>query len=240
MDKQEILEGIKRLARANGGKAPGEKLFKSETGIRQHEWRGRYWVRWGDALREAGFDANKWVEGYDEQYLLGKYVDLIRELGRFPLNSELLMKTNSDPSFPSITPFKRLGRKAVVVEKIKDYCKSNDGCADILAICDGLAETEGSPRVERLSKQATGDGFVYLLKSGRYYKIGRSVSVGQRERQLAIQLPEKAGMIHSIRTDDPVGIEKYWHRRFETKRKNGEWFDLNGADISSFKRRKFM
>jgi hypothetical protein len=64
--------------------------------------------------------------------------------------------------------------------------------------------------------------------------------VGQRERQLAIQLPEKVGTIHSIRTDDPAGIEAYWHKRFEAKRMNGEWFNLNAEDIGAFKRRKFM
>jgi hypothetical protein len=240
MNKQEILEEIRRLTTANDGKAPGEKLFKSETGIRQHEWRGKYWVRWGDALREAGFDANKWVEGYDEPYLLRKYIDLIRALGRFPLNSELLMKTNSDPNFPSITPFKRLGGKAAVLGKLKNYCAANDGCSDVLAICESVSDVGLKSRVENPSRKLSEDGFVYLLKAGRYYKIGRSVSVGQRERQLAIQLPEKAGVVHSIRTDDPVGIENYWHKRFEMKRKNGEWFELSGADVGVYKRRKFM
>jgi len=48
---------------------------------------------------------------------------------------------------------------------------------------------------------------VYLIKSGRFYKIGRSNAAGRREREIALQLPEKADTVHVIRTDDPPGIE---------------------------------
>jgi hypothetical protein len=83
-------------------------------------------------------------------------------------------------------------------------------------------------------------GDVYLLKSGRHYKIGRSSRSAQRGQRLAAQLPERANLIHVIKTDDPPGIERYWHKRFAQRHKKGEWFDLTCEDVTVFKRRKFM
>ncbi len=79
--------------------------------------------------------------------------------------------------------------------------------------------------------KAHGDGCVYLLKMGCYYKIGKTNAIGRREYELAIQLVQKARTVRVIRTDDPNGIEKYWHTRFAAKRTNGEWFDLDSSDV---------
>lgn len=79
-----------------------------------------------------------------------------------------------------------------------------------------------------------------MLKSGRYYKVGATNSFGRREREIALQLPERATTVHVIKTDDPFGIEHYWHTRFADRRKNSEWFELTQKDVRDFKRRKFM
>lgn len=84
----------------------------------------------------------------------------------------------------------------------------------------------------------TSRGFVYMLRHGKRheYKIGKSNDPSRREGELKTQLPDQLEPIHYIETDDPSGIENYWHRRFSEKRKNGEWFTLSKEDVRAFKR----
>jgi len=107
-------------------------------------------------------------------------------------------------------------------------------------LCEPVAShgDKGSSADEQTSTEIV--GFVYMMTHGRHYKIGKTNATGRREYELAIQLPEKLSTVHVIKTDDPDGIEGYWHKRFAAKRANGEWFSLDSADVMAFKRRKFM
>ena len=241
IDKQHILDEIKRIARANNGKAPGEGKFGSETGIKKSDWCPDYWLRWSEALQEAGLTPNKLSIAYDKDVLLENYISLIQELGHFPIHQELLRKHKRDGAFPGHNAFNRLGSKSERAAAIIEYCQVRGGLNDVIDICSkvvGSNVRSAKTRGELPDKYVL--GFVYLMKSGRHYKIGKTNAVGRRERDLAIQLPEKANTVHVIKTDDPTGIEVYWHRRFEAKRGNGEWFELTAEDIKAFKRRKFM
>ena len=240
MTKAHILQEIKRTAKGNGGAPLGTGRFEQETGIKTTDWNGKFWARWGDALREAGFAPNKLQGAREETELLDKYAKLAQELGRLPVKGEINLKARSDSKFPWNTTFdNHFGTKRQLVIKLLAYCKGHSEYADVVHLSEEYT-SRNPDEPEEIKPQEGEIGFVYLLKSGRNYKIGKTNAAGRRHYELSIQLPERATTVHIMRTDDPLGIEAYWHGRFAEKRKNGEWFELNAADIAAFKRRKFM
>jgi Meiotically Up-regulated Gene 113 (MUG113) protein len=237
MTKEFILKEIKSIAEANGGKALGTQRFYRETGIKAADWKGKLWARWSD----AGYSPNELQLPFDDTYFLNKLAEFICELRRFPVISEMRLRKRSDSTFQNEKGFERFGTKPQLATRLIEYCRPKPGFEDVIAVCESVSK-EKTREPGGNSSNAEEYGFVYLLKSGRFCKIGRSNAAGRRERELDIQLPEKATNVHLIRTDDPVGIEAYWHNRFATKRvrPGAEWFDLNAADPRAFRRRKFM
>ncbi len=238
--KGQILDEIRRTAQANEGVALGSMKFATETGIKQSDWKGKIWARWSEALREAGFAPNEMAKAYSGEELLEKYAQLSLELGHLPTIQDMRLIAHRGSHVPHWGSFKKqYGNKTRLVEKLLEYCRDRGEFAVIIQYCEDYAPRDTKRPNEAVGSQ--GDvGYVYLLKSGRFYKIGRSNAPGRREYELAIQLPEKARIVHEIRTEDPPGIEAYWHNKFEAMRKNGEWFELKAADVSYFKRRKIM
>ncbi len=237
MNKQHILDEIRRTSEANGGVPLGRSRFFKETGVKEYDC-GKYWARWNDALREAGFAPNKLQGAYEEAVLIEKYIDLTRELGQLPVQGELRLRRQTDPSFPNDKTFQRFGSKSELISKVVEYCRSHSGFDDVLVLVPADSPLDSRPPEQKASPEEV--GVVYRMKSGRHYKIGKPNAIGRREYELAIQLPTKARTVHFIRTDDPGGIEAYWHTRFAAKRTNGEWFELDASDVSAFRRRKFM
>jgi hypothetical protein len=238
MDREHIICEIQRTAKANGGVALGFRRFEEETGIRYYDWYGRYWSRWGDAIREAGFEPNRMTEAYDDGFLLGRLALLTRRLGRVPTQGDLLLATKKDPEFPSEKVFRRLGSKPQRASRILNFCESNPGYDDVAALWRQVPITEPVAEAVETADASAAVGYVYLLKHGsrREYKIGRTNNPLRREGEIGIELPEKVRPIHVIKTDDPAGVENYWHRRFAGKRKEGEWFALTAQDVRAFKR----
>ena len=179
--------------------------------------------------------------GYGKDEILSRLVDLARELNRFPTTADLRVRTANQPDFPDTRTIQRtLGNKAEMVLALSQFCENREDCSDVAALCAKVAKSNIDEPPATTPSVGSNDGFVYIIKSGRFFKIGKTNSAGRREREIAILLPERTKTVHVIKTDDPTGIEEYWHKRFASKRKNGEWFDLTQDDIAAFRRRKFM
>lgn len=214
--------------------------FLTETGIRESDWRGRYWARWNDVLKDAGFGPNKLTEAREDPVLLNRFADLAIELGRLPVYSELRLRKRTDPSFPNDKTFARFGTKAQLLTRLYEHCTLQPGYAAILPLIEAELKTADTAADQTPQETDFLEGFVYLVKMGKHYKIGKTFSVPRRHREIALELPEKLEPVHVIRTDDPSGIEAYWHKRFQAKCTNSEWFALSAEDVRTFKKRKFM
>lgn len=235
--REHIIREIKRLAASSDGQPPGATAFESATGIISSKWRGKYWARWGDALTEAGFQPNSWTAKSDPNIIFEGLTNATRHYGHFPTNSELQLLRNSDSAVPSSkTVQSNFGSRGELINAFREFLSGKAELVDVLAVLP-LAQSVPS---KRPSSTKSKDGSVYLIKSGAFYKIGRSDEIERRMREIRIALPDKSELMHAIATDDPAGIEAYWHRRFADRRANGEWFKLSADDIKAFMRRKFQ
>jgi hypothetical protein len=240
MTKEDIIKEIQRTASENDNVPLGISKFFQATGIKDDDWKGKYWARWGDAVREAGFTPNKFITQSvnEDSDLLEKYIALTRETGRFPVKAELQLHKKTNKAFPNEFVFlRRFGSKIKLIARLAQYCENQPGYEDILALCS-VVKTESFVDDSDTDLENARVGYVYLLKHGsrHEYKIGKTFNPLRREGEIRLQLPEKIEPIHYIETDDPSGIEKYWHNRFADKRKEGEWFNLTSADVQAFKK----
>jgi hypothetical protein len=238
VDRQHILAEIRRTAAANGGVPLGRARFVQETGIKEADWRGTHWERWADAVQEAGLLPPSPPDPPDTPAILARLAALVRRLGRFPTLAELRAERTADPAFPSGGAFERMGSKVELMDQLRAYCRSAEGYGDVPGILDfsqRALRSEAAP----VPDAGSDDGYVYLLQSGKHCKLARTDTLDRAAFE-ATHAAEGAKPVHSIRTDDPAGIEAYWQSRFANRKTRGEWYALGSDEVQAFKRRKFM
>lgn len=189
-------------------------------------------------MAEAGLDPNAFNSAHDSEWVLECFAEETRRLGHFPSIAEIQFRRRDLPTFPSESAVRNRGGRAMFIRELAEFCERRGQFDDVLeTILPELSEDLADVQPE---EGTTRRGYVYLIKAGRHYKIGRTDSLARREKEIGLQLPEPAERLHAIRTDDAAGIEHYWHRRFANKRRNGEWFELSMSDVRAFQSRNSM
>jgi hypothetical protein len=238
MSRDQILSTIRDLAASNGGRAPGGDAFRRETGVNDRAlWRAGFRT-YSEAVEAAGLPANSMQGRMSDSEILEPLATLILELGRFPSRSDIeVAKSSGTPIARYETLVKRGGG---TIRGLRDamaaYAENHARAADLAPLIGGVQRSGEAPIARRQSVK----GYVYLLRSEKFYKIGRSNDVTRRRREVALLLPNELEEIHVIETDDPEGIEAYWHRRFAARQARGEWFALTADDVRAFKRRGYQ
>lgn len=232
-EREKIVEELKKLARQLG-KTPGQKVFLEKTGL--NIWhRMKYWENYGALVQEAGLKPNEFDKTkYSEDRLCELIIKITRDKSKFPTRGMLDVLHHNKSDFPSSSTFyNALGLKPQMAKRIIQYIEDKPGYDDILQLCNTIV-----PAQEITATSTADTGFVYLGKQSGKYKIGKTSNLDRRRGEITLIAPDRFKLIHSIETDDPGGIEKYWHNRFKEKWERGEWFKLSRSDIAAFKRWK--
>jgi Meiotically up-regulated gene 113 len=107
---------------------------------------------------------------------------------------------------------------ANMIEELRGWPAEREDYNDVVILLPDTP-TERDGKLARVREQP--EGHVYLIQYGKYYRVGRSDELERRVKEIRIALPDAATLVHAIRTDDPTGIEVYWHRRFAHRRAHG-------------------
>jgi hypothetical protein len=213
--KEEILSEIHRYVAANDGVIPGERTFATATRIKQGAWKGKYWARWTEAIKAAGYDPNTLTQKIPDEDILEKLASFITGLGYFPVRDEINVQARTVAGFPVWqTVKKRYGGMPETATALLEYGRRVGNTA-LAELCVARLQREAlkpAPRVDAKSKALAYSGYVYLKYSPslRLYKIGKADNPNKRGAGISLLLPEDLVPKHEIKTDYPYILEKYW------------------------------
>ena len=219
------------------GKTPSRRALS--TAVKQSEY-SYYGMTVTDFQKYCGLTANE--SGLDtkisDEKMLDDLAKVCIEEKEIPHYAKL-RKWNRDGKYSYHTLPVRFGGWIDAQKALCVFAKRN-GYEEILFSLPGWKIDCQEWAIEDGDMDVSVKGYVYLVQHGprQEFKIGKTNNPIRREGELKTELPEQLLPIHKIETDDPSGVENYWHRRFADKRKNGEWFSLSREDVSAFKKWK--
>src|SRR5690606_7196233 len=99
-----------------------------------------------------------------------KLAQAFRHFGKVPTTIELRMYRQVDPTFPAhSTVDNHFRTKATMLARLREWTADKPEYSDVAAMLPADEGPEASPR----RAAVVVEGFVYLIRSGAHYKIGR-------------------------------------------------------------------
>jgi Meiotically up-regulated gene 113 len=240
MTRDQVVRRIAELAAQRDGHISFREFLR-EVGLPEQWLRGQPWFPgWNTLLTELGLTTRRFAPPQrDPTASVGAIAELIRQLQRWPTEDEFRRERAKNDAIPSVAFIRKLRRSGELAKLIAPLAKADPSTPALQLLASEEPRDE-----EHLDTKASRDrvqGYVYMLRSGRRYKIGKSTDPSRRFREVRLELPDETVQVHTIATDDPSGIEAYWHRRFAAKRVRGtEFFELDANEVRAFKFRKFQ
>jgi len=182
--RERVLAELRRMA--INGEAPGLNAFLKV--VPGPSWRGRFWARYSDLVREAGFEPRGPNIAQDASLLFERLVPLIRKLGRWPTEPEQQIERHLDSTFPSVQTMRaRFGSRAEVIAKVRDHCSHRPDLADVEEILRSNDQRTDSASGDVARRGRLGS--VYLMKSGKRHKIGFTYAIYRRANEIRLPAP---------------------------------------------------
>lgn len=92
-----------------------------------------------------------------------------------------------------------------------------------------LEEEEIKQLPEEVKKDL--DGFIYIIKSGEFYKIGKTININNRFKKYITENPNRIELVYYFYVKNYSIEEEKLHDIFKHKQHNREWFKLDPEDI---------
>lgn len=216
------------------GKVLGERVFAKKTGLPVWHWR-KYWPTWSAFQADVGFEPNSRKLRIPDEYLLRRLAELTLKLDKLPLKRDLAEERRRDGSIPDHQTFGRMGRHNQRLQKLEAFCQSKPEFARVVE----LIRLDRGQRMGLQPDPERYQGIVWLTRQGNFHHLGHERATGQRLRRLAT-LTSLAPGTHIIQTDDPVGVEQYWRKRFRQKHVGRKTYKLEFKDVWAFRRRTYQ
>jgi len=124
-------------------------------------------------------------------------------LKHWPTEDEFSKEKEVSPTFPGVSLIRRAKRSGKLRALLEHYSPNDETYANVRDIAKNLPTAANEEDPDDSGTSVRVQGFVYMLRNDRRYKIGFTKSPVRRFREVRIELPDETIRVHTIETDDP-------------------------------------